>query len=174
MKTTIKLFSMLVAFAMFNGCDKLKELADVNLNSEVKIDIPVRLNNDTSGEEQLEVKLSDAKELSEYIDYLEKIRVTSLVVSVPAYNGSNAVYDLELKIDGSTVYKGNGVDVPDMKQKGTTINVAEQDVLDRIGRNFLNNKKIVVRGRAETKSGAVTANFTVRCIIKMEITANPL
>ena len=54
MKTaTIKLFTILAAFAIFSGCDKLKELTDVNLNSEVKIDIPVRLNNDTSGEDQL-------------------------------------------------------------------------------------------------------------------------
>ncbi len=175
MKTaTIKLFAMLAAFAIFSGCDKLKELADVEFQSEVAIDIPVRLNNDTSGEDQLEVKLSGVKELKEYMDYLEKIKVTSFVVSVPAYNGSDAVYDLELKVDGSTVYKGNDVDVPEMRQKGTTINVADQSTLERIGNNLLNNKKIVVRGRAETKSGAVTASFTVRCTIKMEITANPL
>ena len=175
MKTaTIKLFTILAAFAIFSGCDKLKELTDVNLNSEVKIDIPVKLNNDTSGEDQLEVKLSQAEELKDYINYLKNIKVTSLVVSVPAYNGSNAIYDLELKIDGSTVYKGNNVNVPEMKRQGTTINVAEQDVFDRIGKNLLNNKKIVVRGIAETTSGAVTANFTVRCTIKMKITANPL
>lgn len=171
---TIKLLIMLVALAVCCGCDKLKELANVELNSEVKIDLPVKLKNDTSGEDQLVVKLSDVKELKKYIDYLEGIKVTSLVVSVPAYNGSDATYDLELKVDGNTVYKGNDVNVPEMSQKGTTINVADQSTLEKVGNNLLNNKKIVVRGRAETKSGAVTASFTVRCTIKMEITANPL
>ncbi|GAE16435.1 hypothetical protein IX307_002817 [Bacteroides pyogenes] len=173
-KHLLLLFSLLATLAVCSGCDKVKDLANVKFQSEAQIDIPVRLNNDTSGDEQITVSLESNPKIKEYIDYLENITVKSVIVSLPDYKGSDATYDLILKIDGSTICKEDNVNLPEMKRQGTTITVAEQAVLKRIEKNLLNNKKINVYGAAESKVGAVTANFTVRCVIKMELTANPL
>lgn len=177
MKTVslLKFVAMFIAMFALVSCEEIKDLIDIDVDGQYAIDVPISLTEAESGiAENVELSLSEDADINEYIDLLKEITINSFEVSVTSYSGSDAVFDLELKIDDKTIFSQNDVNITEIYENEQVIRIDDQATLNSVAAALLKNKKINVDCSATSKSGEVTADFNLHCVINLTITANPL
>lgn len=166
-----------ISSSLFVSCDAITSLADVDINTNYIVDIPVELVNADMQSCEFSMSLADIDDLSEYLDKLKDLKIEDIELSVLNYQGDEFNGDLTLTVDGETLWSKEDVNPETI---GTISLQEEQEnlnqaTLNQLGLKLLSGKDVKGGLIVETEStDPITASFTVRCKFIMEITANPL
>ncbi len=176
---TMRIFTTLVVLAItsiFTSCEQLKSLADVDINTNYIVDIPVKLVSADAQSTSFSMSLADVDELDEYFDLLKDLTISDIELSVLSYQGDIYTGDLELTADGATLWHKDDViasNIEPFKLKSDAN--LDKDVLAKLAKKLLNKESVKGGLNVESdNSDPITASFTVRCKFILDITANVL
>ncbi len=174
---TLKFFAALVAvISLFTSCEQLKSLADVEVNTNYIVDVPVKLVNADMQSASFSMSLSEVDDLSKYLDLLKDLTISDIELSVLGYQGDVYSGGLELTVDGATLWYSDDVIASNIDSFSLRNDAnLDEGVLSQVAMKLLSNES--VRGGLIVNSDSsdpITANFTVRCKFILEVIANPL
>ncbi len=175
----MKFLATIVAFAttmLLTSCEQIKSLADINLDTNYIVDIPVQLIKSDAQGASFSMSIASIDELKQYLDKLEGLTITDIELCVLNYQGDDYSGDLELVTDGATLWSREDVVASEIEPfRLKSDDNLNRDTLNRLAKKLL-NKESVEGGLNVTSDSAdpVSASFTVRCKFLLEITVNPL
>jgi len=178
MKTKIALF--FASLLLVSGCDKIKDLADVTLSTDLSMNIPVVISPAKSASVVLrdiavatfsatqDLSLGDNEDVEPYLSKIKSIDLKSLVVTVTGLSEGQTINTISLAVTGvGTICTQTNI----TSVSNSFTPVINETMLSEAEAKFKSDKKITVTVSGEA-SGPMT--FTVGLVFDADIKAGAL
>ncbi|MBN2864366.1 MAG: hypothetical protein JXN62_14450 [Bacteroidales bacterium] len=168
MKTKIALF--LSVIILTGGCDWIKDLAEVDIPTDLVLDIPVTVSGEKSANFSVskDLKLADNEDIEPYLEKLRKIDLKSLQVTVIGLTLVQTINTMSLDVAGiGTLFTQTNI----TSTNNTFTPQVDGAKLTQAGEKLKNDRKLTL-----TISGTVSGPmaYNVHLVFAAEVKAGAL
>ena len=174
MKNTIKLLAIVLLVFTFNSCDKVEELADIDINTTIteKITVHIDQNQETINQN---VTLSlDNSDTHDYLNKIKQVSITKLTYNIIEFTGDeNGTINVDFLVDNVMLIQENII-VKQADDNQTIFEVTDVNKLNIIANALKNNHQISTSVSGSTIALDDVMDFKINVTIDLNIVANPL
>jgi len=172
MKKIIQLVVLLILGFIFNSCDEVEDLADVQFSTKLEEKIPVHF-----GVTQEYISKSieldfDNEDTHDYLEKIKSIAIKKITYKFIDFTGSENCYmNVEIS-SNSDVFELKEFFIKQSFDSETVFEITNVDKLNAMAIRLKNNHKVDFKMEGETTGGEV--DFKIEVKIELDIVANPL
>ncbi len=171
MKKTMTMLLLATAI-LLTGCDWIKDLGEVDFDTDLAVTIPVTVQNDNKTglnfSASKELRLADNEDVEPYLEKLRKIDLKSVLVTVTGLTSGQTIYSLSLDATGvGTLFTQNNI----TSSSNSFTPQVDTEKLKQAGEKLKNDRKLVLTVSG-TSSGPMV--FNIGLVFKSKITAGAL
>ncbi len=177
MKNRIKFLTVLIVCSfIFTSCDEddLKSFADITVESSLTENYNLNFNAESEEaiEESMTINLADDTTISEYLNQLEKIKITKITYEITSFTGDHYVdMNVGFYMDENAIVIPKEYNL--YNETGVEYEITDASILETISTTLLSNKEVTFKLKGDYQSlSPAAAEITVTIYFKL--TANPL